>query len=89
MSLDGYIVSVRLEAPSKRRQADFLQSARRSRSLHRPWVQAPSDALTFAAYLRRRRSATSPGWWVACSIPATGIRGPTMCRLKAYPPPRP
>ena len=51
MSLDEYIVSVRLEAPSKRRQAEFLRAARRTRSLHCPWIEAPTDALTFAAEL--------------------------------------
>jgi ribosomal-protein-alanine N-acetyltransferase len=55
---------IRLEAPSSRRQTEFLSAARRSRGLHRPWVKAPATAGEFAAYLKRRRSAANPGYFV-------------------------
>ena len=84
---------VRLEPPSRRREAEFLQAARRSRSLHRPWIDAPTDALAFAAYLRRRRSEANPGWWVvdASSGQLAGVvhltevvRGPFQSAYLAY-----
>lgn len=58
---------IRLDAPSSRWQAEFLSAARRSRSLHRPWIKAPATPDEFAAYLKRRRSATNPGYLVVDS----------------------
>lgn len=58
---------IRLEAPSSRWQTEFLSAARRSRSLHRPWIKAPTTAAEFAAYLRRRRSPANPGYLVVDS----------------------
>lgn len=50
---------VHLEAPSTRRQREFLRLERQSRKLHRPWVIAPSTDDRYAAYLKecRRPSA--------------------------------
>jgi ribosomal-protein-alanine N-acetyltransferase len=46
---------VRLERPSARREREFLDSALRSRTLHRGFVAPPSTPSEYRAYLRRSR----------------------------------
>ena len=58
---------VHLEPPSSAWKTAFLTAARRSRGLHRPWIQAPSEPHEFTAYLRRRSSAANPGYLVVDS----------------------
>ena len=45
-----------LEPPSIRRQAEFLEAARRSRRLHGRWVTPPRTTEEYLALLRRARS---------------------------------
>ncbi|MGZ6077952.1 MAG: GNAT family N-acetyltransferase [Myxococcaceae bacterium] len=49
---------VRLRAPTKADQREFLALARASRKLHRPWLHPPETAATFRNYLRRSREKT-------------------------------
>ena len=42
---------VYLRAPARPDQHEFLELMRASRSFHRPWASAPTDADRFAAYL--------------------------------------
>jgi [ribosomal protein S5]-alanine N-acetyltransferase len=46
--------------------AAFLAVARRSRSLHFPWVSAPATPKDFAAYLKRVSSDAHQGFLVIC-----------------------
>ena len=46
---------VHLRLPRRSDQRAFLAQARRSRSLHRGWVQAPETPAAFAAYVERYR----------------------------------
>lgn len=48
---------IRLERPSKRREAEFLAAVRRSRALHRNLVSPPRTATEFADYSKLARSA--------------------------------
>ncbi len=49
---------VYLRTPRESDRAEFIQLARASRDLHRPWVYAPETARQFDAYLARSREAT-------------------------------
>src|SRR5688572_18135184 len=48
-------VQVRLEEPSSRHGARFLEAVRRSRSLHGRWAHPPATADAYRAFLRRVR----------------------------------
>lgn len=48
--VEGRLVYLRHPTPQDR--AEFLERARASRSLHRPWVHAPEDEASFAAFVR-------------------------------------
>jgi ribosomal-protein-alanine N-acetyltransferase len=47
------VASVLIEAPSLRRQAEFLAAVRRSRKLHGRFAAPPSSAEDYRAYLKR------------------------------------
>lgn len=53
-----------LEAPSRNRRAEFLRAVSRSRTLHRPWVSAPSTVRAFDAALKKLVSPSHVGFWV-------------------------
>lgn len=57
-------MKVTLEAPSRKRRAEFLRAVLRSRGLHRPWVSPPNTARAFDANLKRLSSPTHAGFWV-------------------------
>jgi ribosomal-protein-alanine N-acetyltransferase len=42
-----------LRAPALADEREFLESARRSRALHRPWMKAPQTPAEFRAYVKR------------------------------------
>jgi hypothetical protein len=44
---------VYLRPPSAEDRSEFLTRARKSRALHRPWIDAPEDDEAFSAYLER------------------------------------
>ncbi|WP_298827188.1 GNAT family protein [uncultured Piscinibacter sp.] len=46
-------MSVLIRRPTLADMPEFLASARRSRSLHRPWVAAPDTPAKYRAYLER------------------------------------
>lgn len=46
---------IRLEAASARHEAAFLEAARRSRRLHRPWSSPPTTSARFRRYLEGSR----------------------------------
>lgn len=51
-------VRVRIERPTLRRAAAFLEAVERSRSLHGRWVQPPATLAQYRAFLRRFRRPT-------------------------------
>lgn len=51
-------VVVRIEQPSMRRAAAFLEAVQRSRALHGRWVQPPATLEEYRAFLRRVRKPT-------------------------------
>jgi ribosomal-protein-alanine N-acetyltransferase len=55
---------LRLEAPRAADRREFLAAVRRSRTLHRPWVQPPADAAAFGAYLDRCAGQDFDGLWL-------------------------
>lgn len=55
---------VRLEQPSLRRQAEFLDLAGRSRRLHHPWVTTPATPEEYRAWLRRTRRRNARSFFV-------------------------
>ena len=57
-------VRVRLERPSMRRAAAFLDAVQRSRTLHHPWVQPPSTLERYRAFVQRQRQPTHLGYLV-------------------------
>ncbi|MGH8713563.1 MAG: GNAT family N-acetyltransferase [Casimicrobiaceae bacterium] len=73
---------VYLRRPSPRDAAAFIAGVRQSERLHRGWVQAPTTAAGFAAYLRRfagprsrtARSATHAGV-VVCKLADHALLG--------------
>ena len=48
---------VRIERPSLRHAADFLESVQRSRALHGRWVHPPATLPQYRAFLRRMRGS--------------------------------
>src|SRR2546422_3484372 len=63
--VDGMRMSKRfgvtLETPSASDEAEFLQSVRRSRTLHHGWVAPPKTPEQYRRYLRHNRSAAHIG----------------------------
>jgi ribosomal-protein-alanine N-acetyltransferase len=57
-------LAVRLERPTMRRAAEFLQAVSRSRALHRRWVTPPDDRSKFAAYVKGLRDKRHEGFFV-------------------------
>lgn len=55
---------VRLEAPSLRRQREFLAAVRRSRGLHGRWVAPPASAPAYRAYLTHARRPAHAAYFV-------------------------
>jgi len=55
---------VRLERPSLRREREFLDSAHRSRELHRGFVTSATNAAEFRAYLDRTRRGNQESFFV-------------------------
>ena len=54
-----HVDTVYLEAPSLRRQEEFLDLVRASRRLHGAWVKPPSTREEFEAYLKTARKRSS------------------------------
>jgi ribosomal-protein-alanine N-acetyltransferase len=63
-------VRVRLERPSARDDARFLEAARRSRAHLQRWAPLPATTVAYRAYLRRLRRASQEGRFVV--LRATG-----------------
>lgn len=57
-------MKIKLVRPSRRRRAEFLAAAARSRMLHGAWTSAPSTANEFHEYLKRFDSSAHIGYWV-------------------------
>jgi ribosomal-protein-alanine N-acetyltransferase len=55
---------VRLERPSAHREREFLQAARRSRSLHRGYVVTAATPAEFRRYLRAARRSNQESFFV-------------------------
>jgi len=55
---------VYLRAPMTKDRDEFLTAVKRSVALHRPWVQPPTTAGAFAAYLKRLRRDDHDGFFV-------------------------
>ena len=53
-----------LQQPSARHRADFIEAARRSRTLHDPWVSAPRTEAQYDAYVGRLESGRHVGYLV-------------------------
>ena len=53
-----------LEAPSRRRQSEFLAAVARSRRLHGRFADPPDTPDGFEAYLARLRRSAHVGYWV-------------------------
>jgi len=67
-------VRVYLEAPSRRREAEFLQRVRASLSLHRPWLTAPDTSELFRALVSRARKPSHESFFV-CLIDTNELVG--------------
>src|SRR4051812_37669624 len=57
-------MDIRLTAPSKRFESEFLAAVDRSRRLHHPWVAPPETGAEFRSYIRSKQSPTSIGYFV-------------------------
>src|SRR6266550_1993663 len=57
-------MSVYLEAPSRRREQEFLEAVRRSRALHRALVSPPRTREQYRAYLARLRKPSHAGHFI-------------------------
>jgi [ribosomal protein S5]-alanine N-acetyltransferase len=55
---------VHLEAPSRKREVEFIERVQASQKLHRPWLQAPSTAQQFRDLLVRTRSERHSSFFV-------------------------
>jgi ribosomal-protein-alanine N-acetyltransferase len=53
-----------LRRPALADEREFLASARRSRSLHRPWITAPSTPAQFQSYVERISQPASCGFLI-------------------------
>lgn len=65
---------VRIRALEASDEAAFVAAARRSRSLHKPWVSVPCDARIFASYLARFTPPAHHGF-VVCLHPSGELVG--------------
>jgi ribosomal-protein-alanine N-acetyltransferase len=57
-------VRVYLEAPSRRREAEFLERVRASQKLHRPWLAAPKTPEEFRDLLSRARKPAQQSFFI-------------------------
>ena len=57
-------MSVRLTVASAGYQAEFLAAVRRSRTLHRPWVNPPRTKEQFQLYLKSRQGPNCASYFV-------------------------
>jgi len=71
-------LAVELRAPTARDRDEFLERARKSRELHRPYVYPPADAREFGEYLARSR-AESQRAYLICERETGSIAG--VCNL--------
>jgi ribosomal-protein-alanine N-acetyltransferase len=55
---------VYLEAPSRKRETEFLERVRLSRKLHRPWLKPPDSSQQFRKLLVRARSEQHASFFV-------------------------
>jgi ribosomal-protein-alanine N-acetyltransferase len=55
-------------------RSEFVERAKASRTLHRPWISAPEDDLAFDDYLRRYRRKNQEGFLI-CLIGNDAIAG--------------
>jgi len=67
-------VRVFLEAPSRKREAEFLERVRASQKLHRPWTFAPHTPEAFRELLRRSRKPSQKSFFV-CLIETGELAG--------------
>ena len=67
-------VRVYLELASRRREAEFLQRAKASKKLHRPWLTAPETSELFREWVRRGRKPSHESFFV-CSIETDALVG--------------
>jgi ribosomal-protein-alanine N-acetyltransferase len=65
---------VRLEAPSRKREAEFLERVRASQKLHRPWLQAPSTAAQFREFVTRSQGERFESFFV-CRADTSELAG--------------
>jgi ribosomal-protein-alanine N-acetyltransferase len=61
---ERFSMSVYLEAPSRRREQEFLEAVRRSRALHHRLVSPPRTREQFLAYLARLRQPSHLGHFI-------------------------
>jgi len=57
-------MSVSLRTPSLSDSREFLAAVERSRRLHHPWLEAPSDAKAYRAYCERIGRADNQGFLI-------------------------
>ena len=57
-------MSVSLRTPSLADSGDFLAAVERSRRLHHPWLEAPSDAKAYRAYCERIERDENQGFLI-------------------------
>jgi [ribosomal protein S5]-alanine N-acetyltransferase len=58
------VATVAIRRPTQADQAKFLAQARRSRTLHHPWINAPATAAQFRRYLARIDGERNHAWLV-------------------------
>lgn len=64
MTFRRLAVRVYLEAPSRRREVEFLQRVQASQRLHRPWLTAPNTPELFRTLVSRARKPTHESFFV-------------------------
>jgi ribosomal-protein-alanine N-acetyltransferase len=63
-----------LEAPSRRREAEFLARVQASQKLHRPWLKAPSTPQQFRELVVRARGERHASFFV-CTAQTSELAG--------------
>jgi ribosomal-protein-alanine N-acetyltransferase len=63
-----------LEAPSRKRESEFLERVHASQKLHRPWLEAPRSAEGFRALVRRSREERHASFFV-CAAETSELAG--------------
>jgi ribosomal-protein-alanine N-acetyltransferase len=63
-----------LEAPSRKREAEFLERVQKSQKLHRPWLKAPRTSEQYRELLTRSRSERQASFFV-CTADTSALAG--------------